>query len=60
MKLEVTIRCVECGHRQKMDRIVIAPETMRAVCHSCEAPMKVVITSEAFKEAKLKKELGLS
>jgi hypothetical protein len=46
--MRATIHCQECRHLNRLERAIYAPETLRIICHGCEAPLKVVIPAESL------------
>jgi hypothetical protein len=45
------VTCEECGQRHRLERRIVAPETLWIVCHGCELSLRVDVQAAAFEAA---------
>jgi RNase P subunit RPR2 len=46
--MHLKIRCDECDHRQRTERTFFWPQRVYLICHECETPLVVHVTTEAL------------
>ena len=50
--MKLTITCLECNHKNHVERRIDTPSVVHIVCHKCEKPLKSTITERELTAAK--------